>query len=143
MCKFGDIIVVNNYIGEDGQKISRHSFIVINDEPGKIEGIHYDLVANVMSSFRNEEQRAKKLKFKENIEITSEDIVAERANEKTGYIKTDQLFYFDKTNLDYFLLGRVEDELLDELVQLVIELTIEGKTKMNVENLTNEETVSV
>lgn len=33
MCKLGDIIVVNKYKGENGKEISRHSFIVIDDNP--------------------------------------------------------------------------------------------------------------
>jgi len=55
MCKLGDIIVVDEFIGEDGKKVCRHSFIVINDKPGFIEGLGYDFVVNVMSSFKNEE----------------------------------------------------------------------------------------
>lgn len=138
MCKFGDIIVVNQYVGEDGDTINRHSFVVINDEIGKIEGLHYDLVANVMSSFKSEEHRAKKLRFKENLEIKSEDFECEHSNGKNGYIKADQLYYFNKDNLNYYRLGRVDDELLDELVQLVIELTVEGKSKNVIDNIQEE-----
>jgi len=55
MCKIGDIIVIEKYIGEDGKMIHRHSFVVISDKEGYIEGLKYDLVTNVMSSFKNEE----------------------------------------------------------------------------------------
>lgn len=37
MCKLGDIIVVNKYIGDDGKKIGKHSFIVIDDNPDSIQ----------------------------------------------------------------------------------------------------------
>ena len=67
MCKLGDIIVIKKYIGDDGEIINRHSFVVINDKPGFIEGLNYDLVSNVMSSFKNEEHRMRKLKFEENV----------------------------------------------------------------------------
>lgn len=143
MCKFGDIIVINNYVGDDGKQINKHSFVVINDEPGKIEGLHYNLVANVMSSFKSESHRQKKLKYEENLEITSQDIIANTSNGKNGYIKADQLFYFDKKTLDYYRLGRVDDDLLDELVQLVIKLTVEGKSKMNIDNLPSQEMSTV
>ena len=82
MCKLGDIIVVNNYIGEDGIVIGKHSFIVVNDKPDFIEGLGYDLVTNVMSSFKNEEQKNRKLRFMENIEIISDDIISKNKTEK-------------------------------------------------------------
>ena len=98
MCKLGDIIVVNNYIGEDGMVIGKHSFIVVNDKPDFIEGLGYDLVTNVMSSFKNEEQRNRKLRFMENIEIISDDIISNKnINKKSGFVKADQLIYFDKS----------------------------------------------
>lgn len=31
MCKVGDIIVVDKYIGDDGKEVNKHSFIVIDD----------------------------------------------------------------------------------------------------------------
>jgi len=37
MCKIGDIIVIEKYIGEDGKMIYRHSFVVINDKKGYID----------------------------------------------------------------------------------------------------------
>ena len=41
MCKLGDIIVVNKYIGDDGKEIGTHSFIVIDDNPNCIKGLEY------------------------------------------------------------------------------------------------------
>lgn len=102
MCKIGDIIVIKEYLGDDGKNINKqHSFVVIDDNQDKVGGISYDFVANVMSSFKNEEHRNYKLSFKENLEITSDNIVSENINEKTGYIKADQLFYFDKNKINY------------------------------------------
>lgn len=141
MCKIGDIIVVKKYIGDDGKVINkRHSFVVIDDNPDKVAGISYDLVANVMSSFKDEEHRNRKLSHKENLEVTSDSIVSNYKNNKSGYIKADQLFYFDKSKLDYYVLARVTPELLDELIRLIIELRYEQKLKMNIENIKIEET---
>ena len=42
---------------EDEIVIGKHSFIVVNDKPDFIEGLSYDLVTNVMSSFKNEEPK--------------------------------------------------------------------------------------
>ena len=136
MCKIGDIIVVKKYIGDDGKIINKqHSFVVIDDNADKIEGISYDLVTNVMSSFKNEEHRKRKLSYKENIEITSKDIYSKQKNTKKGYIKADQLFYFDKSKLDYYVFASVTPELLDELIRIIIELRYENKLKMNIKNI--------
>ena len=90
MCKLGDIIVINKYIGDDSEIVSKHSFVVINDNPGFIEGLHYDFVSNVLSSFKSEEQRIRKLRFEENIEIVAEQIISDiPVNNKSGYIKAD------------------------------------------------------
>ena len=69
MCKLGDIIVVNNYIGDDNKQINQHSFIVVSDEKGTIAGLEYSMVTSVISSFKNDEQRQKKLKHEENMEL--------------------------------------------------------------------------
>ena len=136
MCKIGDIIVVKKYIADDGKIINKqHSFVVIDDNADKIEGISYDLVTNVMSSFKNEEHRKRKLSYKENIEITSKDIYSKQKNAKKGYIKADQLFYFDKSKLDYYVFASVTPELLDELIRIIIELRYENKLKMNIKNI--------
>ena len=63
MCKLGDIIVVNKYIGDDGNEINQHSFVVVTDEGGTIAGIEYSIVAAAISSFKNEENRRKKLLY--------------------------------------------------------------------------------
>ena len=138
MCKFGDIIVINRYIGEDGKLINKHSFVVINDKPGFVEGLYYDFVSNVMSSFKNEEHRMKKLKLKENIEITSNQIISNiKRNSQSGYIKADQLMYFDKSKIDYYVLGHITDDLMDELIMIIVSLFEEGILKRNINNLVN------
>lgn len=136
LCKLGDIIVVDKYIGEDGKIINKHSFIVINDKPGFIEGLQYDLVANVMSSFKSEEQRTKKLRFEENVEIISEQVISNiTTNSKSGFVKADQLIYFDKKKIKYYVLGHISEELLDELMIIIVSLNIKGKLKTNTSNL--------
>lgn len=135
MCRIGDIIVVNGYIGEDGKEIGQHSFIVIDDKPSSIKGLKYDLVANVMSSFHDEGHKKRRLAHKENLLVESEDIISSYKNSREGYIKADQLHYFDKNNLDYYVFGSISSDLLDELVQLIIELEVEDKLKQNTQNL--------
>lgn len=109
--------------------------MVIDNNQDEVEGIAYDLVANVMSSFKNEEHRKKKIKHKENLEIISDNIISNTKNSRNGFIKADQLFYFDKSKLDYYIFASISPELLDELIRLIIELRLEGKLKMNIKNI--------
>lgn len=135
MCKVGDIIVVDNYISEDGAVLPRHSFVVIDDSADEIKGLKYDFVANVMSSFKNEEHKQKKLHYKENIGITSADIISETKNGREGYIKADQLYYFKKGKLNYYVLATITEDLLNQLIKLIIELELENKLKQNIKNI--------
>lgn len=134
MCKIGDIIVIDNYRSEDGKIIDKHSFIVINDDSNYIKGLKYDFVANVMSSFKTKEQMIKKLKYKENL-ILNKDSIINKKIKKASYVKADQLFYFDKSKINYYVLGRISDELLNKLVSLILELADEEKLVKVISNL--------
>lgn len=43
MCQNGDIILIERYMFH-GQLMRRHSFIVINNDGGRICGLNYDLI---------------------------------------------------------------------------------------------------
>ena len=135
MCKLGDIIVVNAFKNEFGEIVKKHSFVVINDEENSIEGLNYDFIANMLCSFHDDKHKSKKLRFKENLEITENNISSEKANDKTGYIKSDQLYYFNKEKIKYYVLGQLNPDLLDELLQLILVLNNEGKLKLVTTNL--------
>ena len=135
MCKVGDVIVIDKYISDDGTVLSRYSFVVINDNADEIKGLKYDFVANVMSSFKDEKHKHRKLKYKENVGVTSDDIISDNKNNKEGYIKADQLFYFNKKKIKYYVLATISDDLLDELIRLIVELEVENKLKQNTKNI--------
>ena len=89
-----------------------------------------------MSSFKNEEQRNRKLRFMENIEIISDDIISNKnINKKSGFVKADQLIYFDKSKIDYYVLGHISDELLDELIMIIMILAKSNKLRNNLNNI--------
>ena len=89
-----------------------------------------------MSSFKSEEQRMKKLKFEENVEILGEQIISNiPVNNKSGFIKADQLIYFDKNKIDYYVLGHISEELLDELIMIIVSLSQKGLLKQNTSNI--------
>ena len=90
MCQIGDIIVVYRY--KDGNKtLPTHSFVVLDDNNGQIQGIDFDFVGLVMSSFKDEEQKKRKLSYPGNFPITPDDQeIYDGDNGESGYIKADR-----------------------------------------------------
>jgi hypothetical protein len=121
MCKAGDIILVKSY--KDGEhSLGKHSFVVISDENGMIEGMRYDLICNVLSSFKSQEQREWKLnKYSANYEIKNCDTHTKPDNGKDGYLKTDQLYYFQKENLDYETIGYLNEDVFELVIRFINE----------------------
>ncbi len=118
MCKIGDIILVDNY-KDNGCNLNKHSFIVIEDENGTIEGVPYDFICNVMSSFKNDEQKLRKLRHPGNFPISHNDTVTDPHNTKDGFVKTDQLYYFKKDNINFKVIGNVIPEVLDMIFDFI------------------------
>ena len=97
-------------------------------------GLDYNLAAVVMSSFKSQEQKNKKLKYEGNIELPL-DVMENNVLKKESYVKADKVFYFNKENLDYFVLATIKDEFMDELVKIILKLAQEGKLDQIISNL--------
>lgn len=130
-CKIGDIIVVKNYISH-GEKLSQHSFVVLDTTNGQIRGLDYDLVCNVMSSFHSEEHRKKKLSYEGNFEYSPSDQIVEHGNGKRGFIKADQLYYFNSDTIEYYVIGSIVPNLLEALMIFATKL---GNIEVITDNL--------
>lgn len=63
-------------------------------------------------------------------------------NEKEGYLKADQLYYFDKSLIDYKVIARIDDESLDSLAELILFLHKKNKIKQIFVNLDSEEKIT-
>lgn len=124
MCKIGDIIVVRNYKSQ-GREISQHSFLVLRTDRGQIQGLDFDLVCNVMSSFRDEEQKRKKLSYPGNFGYSADQEKIRNGHKKEGYIKAEQFYYFDSSKTDFYTIGSVTPELFNALVEFINSLQIE------------------
>ena len=119
MCKCGDIILVYEYKSQ-GSEISKHSFVVINDKNGIIEGLSYDIICNVLSSFKDEFQRQHKLAYPGNFPVDTDDVKINNGNNRNGYIKADQFYYFDKNKLKYKVIGTMNEAAYGELVDFIM-----------------------
>ena len=135
MCKIGDIIAVPGFIGDGNNFVNIHYFVVVNDRNGKIEGLSFDIVGTVMSSFKSVKHKNKKIKYKENIEITEKEGIINNKNLKNGYIKADQLHYFNKNKTFYFVVGQVDGDVLIRILERIKYLDTIGILKQNIENL--------
>lgn len=127
MCKRGDIIFVEHYI-DNGKQLPRHSFVVIDDDGGKVKGLDFDIIALVMSSFKNEAQRKKKLSYGTNFPVTSADEEGKPdwAHGKDGYIKAEQFYYFDKSRLSYRVIGELNKDTLRALFEFIQSFSEKG-----------------
>ncbi len=121
MCKVGDIIVIRRYKSQ-GQEMKGHSFVVLSTEEGKIQGMDYDMVCNVMSSFHSEEHKKRKLRYPGNFEYSAGQENIKRGHGRDGFIKAEQFYYFDKSKIDFYVLGNVEPALFNALIEFIKEL---------------------
>ena len=118
MCQIGDIIIINKY--KDGDNIiSKHSFVVIDDENGTIQSLPYDFVANALSSFKNPKQKNRKLSYPGNFAITSDNTITYPHNNKDGYIKADQMYYFSKDKISYKVIGQMKQDVFNDLIDFI------------------------
>ena len=124
MCDVGDIILIDKY-RQNEINLSKHSFVVISDEAGEIRGLDYNIVCNVLSSFKDEKQRARKLNYPGNFEILHYDTSVKNGNTKDGFIKAEQFFYFNKDKLDYSIIGKISPEAFNRLIRFIESLEID------------------
>jgi len=123
MCNVADIILVESY-QHNGNDLKRHSFVVLNNDAGTIEGLNYDFVCNVLSSFKNEQQKTKKLKYPGNFEITHADSSVVGGNTKDGFVKAEQLYYFDSQKIDFSIIGKMNADIFNRLVKFIEDLEV-------------------
>lgn len=91
----------------------------MDDENGTIQGLSYDFVANVLSSFKDENQKQRKLSYPGNFAIMSNDTVTNPHNNKDGYIKADQLYYFAKDKISYRVIGQIKEDVFNDLMDFI------------------------
>ena len=120
-CQVGDIIVVRNYMSQ-GKMLGQHSFVVIDAKGGTIQGLDYDVVCNVMSSFHSEEHRQYKLKFPGNMEYSANDEQIDNGHGRSGYIKADQFYFFNLEEIEYYVIGSITPALSAALREFIMKL---------------------
>lgn len=125
LCKAGDIILIKKYKRE-GTDMTRHSFVVIGDEAGRIHGLEYNVICNIMSSFKDAAQRARKLSYPGNFEIKPGNTIINEGNDKDGFIKAEQFYYLnlDNDDIEYSVIGCLNADFYASLLLYIQELEI-------------------
>ena len=79
------------------------------------------------------------------MEISANIISNNKINNKKGYIKADQLYYFNKNNIKYYVIAKLNMELQIKLLKLLFLLDNEEKIKIITTNLVtnNKEEVNI
>jgi hypothetical protein len=124
MCNVGDIILIDKYV-HNGHEISKHTFVVMDVDNGEIQGLDYDIIGNVMSSFKDEGQKKKKLSFPGNFPILHSEQNVQNSNKKDGYIKAEQLYYFKSDKINYKVIGYISIDAYKRLVDFITNLSID------------------
>lgn len=135
MCKAGDIIIIDSYRSHEAT-IGRHSFIVLDDKEGVVKGLPFDFIALAMSSFKDNSQKERKMKYPGNFPISVDDVNITKGNGKSGYVKAEQFYYFNKDKVRYTIIGHVESEIFHLLLEFIEQLAKDGvKFDMITDNL--------
>ena len=104
--------------------MSQHSFVVLSTKGGTIQGLEYSIVCNVLSSFKNEKHKGQKLDNPGNFEIVHTDGSVVDGNNKDGYIKAEQIYYFSDDKTNYSVIGKLRPDVFEQLIRFITELNI-------------------
>lgn len=125
MCEVGDIILVYNAKNK-GKPIGPHQFIVLDDEPGKVKGLDYDLISSIMSSIDSNSKIEKLNKYPGNFSITLDDRRVEKDNLLPAFVKLDQLYYLKLDKISYKVLGHINPDIMELLFEYTLDLQDKG-----------------
>ena len=136
MCKLGDIIKVEKYIGDDGKEVGRHTFVVISEDEDTIEGYNFDFVGSPMSSIKSEAQR-QKVEADERLMIieTNDQNGMPASKYKESFLKSNLLYYFKKEKIQYQLIGSLNIETYIRLQEQLSKLDEKGLLEQVLTNL--------
>ena len=117
MCKIGDIILIEKY-KSNGKKVGKHPFIIIENNGGTVQGIDFNFIAWAMSSFKNERQKNAKMAYIGNFPTAPDDMTyIEDKYKKKGYVKVDQLYFFNTDKINYRVIGHMDEDVLFQIIK--------------------------
>lgn len=112
-----------------------HSFVVLDDSEGKIRSIDFDFIGLLMSSMDTEAKHEKLMKYDGNFPVTpDEQDIEDGGNGKRACIKAEQFYYFNRESIKYRVLGRLDEEVFNLLIEFIEEL---NQNRMQFQQITD------
>lgn len=124
MCQVGDVISIKNY-KDQREATYPHAFVVISVEPDKLNQIPYNLTCTAISAFKDENHRIRKMESPGNFPFNLDEHDVEAGKSNAGYIKADQLFYFQSEMIDKNVIGKLEPEKFNALISFIVDSKFE------------------
>lgn len=120
--KLGDIIQLESeFIDVRGVACPSHSFVVVYDQADTFRGIPYDLACTIISSFKSDTDKVKKMGYPYNIEVPAKDTVMTipNAHNKDGFTKAEQLYLFSFAKTPFHVIGNIIEELVKYIIEFI------------------------
>ena len=134
MCKVGDILLILN-VKNKGKLVGRHPFLVLDDTEGKVSGVYdYDFIGLLLTSADTEEKKKRLGNIVGNFPIAKEDKILDKESmndtNRNSYVEADQFFYFDKNQIKYIHIGRIEPDIYNLITEFIEEISSDGELRI-------------
>lgn len=134
MCKVGDILLILNAKNK-GKLVGRYPFLVLDDTEGKVSGVYdYDFIGLLLTSADTEEKKKRLGNIVGNFPIAKEDKILDKESmndtNRNSYVEADQFFYFDKNQIKYIHIGRIEPDIYNLITEFIEEISSDGELRI-------------
>jgi len=130
MCQVGDIILINRFKDARGTEVSRHPFIVVDDAAGMIGGLDFDLVSVMTTSYKGDTDSYNKRFDPGYVHLDASD-----GMKKESHAFVYDLYYFNLQKIDYQIIGQLETEAFNRVLDVIDEFDREGLLRVIKTNL--------
>lgn len=126
----GEIVFVRGFVGENGQYVKPHAFVIINNQPGEKFGLPFREVGLMLCSIHDEEHRKHALHYSGNIHLQPG-----QAGSKEGYVKCRNLYYFNLEEAHCRVVGKMDPSAYDQTIKQMSRMIKTGKAQYILQNL--------
>ena len=93
------------------------------------------LLQQLCQVLKDNNHKIKKLQYHENLELKNIHLMNNKKLKKDSYVKVNKIFYFDKSNIEYYIFEKVSKKYINEILNLVSLLSEEDKLILVTNNL--------
>ena len=130
MCQIGYIILINRFKDANGTEVSRHPFIVVDDAAGTIGGLNFDLVSVMTTSYKGDTDS-----YNKRFDFGYVHLDVSEGMKKESHAFIYDLYYFNLQKIDYQIIGQLETEAFNRVLDVIEEFDREGLLRIVKTNL--------